>query len=104
MAAYLARRHDTPEMRRYLRIEREPRARPSAFLRLMDASSALLRRPRAAAFLAGPLARPLLRAGVRVLEAARLDRPLSFVYSFLRDIQYFNALGQGLLAARGRRP
>jgi len=103
VAAYLARRHDTPEMRRYLRIERQPRARTSTFRRLMDASGALLRRPRAAAFLAGPVARPVLRAGVRALEAARLDRPLSFVYSFLRDIQYFNALGRALLTERGRR-
>jgi GT2 family glycosyltransferase len=98
VAAYLARRHDTPEMRRYLRIEREARPRPTAFLRLMDASAALLRRPAAAAFFAGPIARPLLRGGVRALEALRLRRPLAFAYTFLRDVQYFDALGREMRA------
>ena len=103
VAAYVARRHDTPEMRRYLRLERDGRRPSSLFMRLMGASSALLRRRRLAAFLAGPIARPALRAGVALCETARLRRPLAFLYTLLRDIEYFNALGRALGPTSGPR-
>ncbi len=103
VAAYILKQHDTPEMRRYLRIERPERRPTTYFLRLMDASRLLLRRPGVAAFLSRPPARTLLRAGVRGFEAARFDRPLSFLYSLLRDIEYFEALGHALQSDRGER-
>jgi glycosyltransferase involved in cell wall biosynthesis len=106
VAAYVARRHDTPEMRRYLRIEATPsEGRRSLFLRLMDLSGAMLRRRRIASIFAMRAPQFLLRTGVRVLEAVRLRRPLAFSYSFLRDVQYFAAMGRTLArdAANGRR-
>lgn len=94
VAAYVAHKHDTPEMRLYLRLEPRPAPdRASLFLKLMDASASLLRRRRAAAFLAGP-AWPFLRGAVGMLERAHLTRPLGFAYSVLRDIRYFDALGR----------
>jgi len=95
VAAHLARRHDTPEMRRYLRIDPVPTAgRRSPFRRLMDASAAMLRRPPVAAALAGPGPQSLLRGITRALEAARLRRALALAYSFQRDVQYFAAMGR----------
>jgi glycosyltransferase involved in cell wall biosynthesis len=97
VAAYLVRRHDTPEMRRYLRIEPAPPEGPrSPFLRLMDGSAAMLRHPAVAGAFAGTIPQTLLRGGVRGLELACARRPLVFVYSFLRDVQYFAAMGRAL--------
>ena len=97
VAAYVARRHPDREMRRYLRLESPPRVwGRSVFLRMMDFSASLLRRRGIAAVLAGPIARPVLRWGVRLLEALRFRRLLSFAYSFLRDVEYFAALGRAM--------
>ncbi|HEX9426864.1 MAG TPA: glycosyltransferase family 2 protein [Candidatus Polarisedimenticolia bacterium] len=103
VAAYVLKRHDTPEMRRYLRAERPERRPATLFLRLMDASSALLRRPGVAALLSRPPARWLLRAGIGLLEMLRFDRPLTLLYSLARDIEYFDAMGRAVAADREER-
>jgi len=96
VAAYLARRHDTPEMHRYLRIVPPRRAGASLFVRLIDLMSGLLRRPGAAAFFALPPVQAVLRSAILPAERLRLRRLLALIYSFMRDVQYFRALRRGL--------
>jgi len=94
VAVHLANRHDTPEMREYLRMDPvQGNGKRSLFTRLMDGSAAVLRRPRAAEWLASPMPQSILRGGIRALEKSGARRPLGFAYSLMRDIQYFSAMG-----------